>query len=75
MGARSGADRALTYTTRMVEFQMKIVFRSDPALLDLLPMLIAARQVLPNWVRTMPRKAYSEAHERDFVPASNARPS
>ncbi len=66
MGTRSGTDRALTYTDQNDRIQMKIVFRCDPALLDLLPRPVAARQALPDWLRAMPRKAYSEVHERDI---------
>lgn len=45
---------------------MNIVFRCDPALIDILPRPIAAKQALPDWLRTMPRKAYSEVHGRDI---------
>lgn len=45
---------------------MKIVFRCDPALIDLLPRPLPAKQALPDWLRTMPRKAYSEVHGRDI---------
>jgi hypothetical protein len=45
---------------------MEIVFRCDPALLDLLPRPVPAKQALPDWLRTMPRKAHSEVHGRDI---------
>ena len=45
---------------------MNIIFRCDPALLELLPRPIPAKQTLPEWLRTMPRKAYSDLHERDI---------
>jgi hypothetical protein len=41
---------------------MKVTFRCDPALIDSLPRPFAARDALPEWLRTMPRTAYSELH-------------
>jgi hypothetical protein len=41
---------------------MRITFRCDPALLAHLPRPIPARQALPEWLRTMPRDAFSEMH-------------
>ena len=41
---------------------MRITFRCDPALLAHLPRPIPARQALPDWLRTMPRDAFSEMH-------------
>jgi hypothetical protein len=44
---------------------MRVVFRCDPAMLaDLLPPL-PARRALPEWLRAMPRAAYSDTHEQD----------
>ncbi len=45
---------------------MKIVLRCDPALVDVLPQPVAARQTLPDWLRAMPAKAFSELHGRDI---------
>lgn len=45
---------------------MRIVFRCDPALADVLPQPVSARTVLPDWLRAMPRKAYSEIHGREI---------
>ena len=43
---------------------MRIVFRCDPALLDLLPRPIAARDALPEWLRKMAPRAPSAMHGR-----------
>ncbi|WP_394787518.1 hypothetical protein [Rhodoferax sp.] len=45
---------------------MHITFRCDPALLDILPRPIPAKQALPDWLRAMPPKAFSELHGRDI---------
>ncbi|MEW9897646.1 hypothetical protein ABWL39_03260 [Chitinivorax sp. PXF-14] len=45
---------------------MQITFRCDPALIDVLPRPIPARQALPEWLRAMPTKAFSELHGRDI---------
>jgi len=45
---------------------MRIVFRCDPALAETLPQPVPARTVLPDWLRKMPAKAYSEIHGRDI---------
>jgi len=44
---------------------MQITFRCDPALVDLLPRPKLAREAIPDWIRSMPAKAFSEVHERD----------
>jgi hypothetical protein len=44
---------------------MRVVFRCDPALVDVLPRPIPARQALPDWLRAMPNKAFSETHGQD----------
>jgi len=41
---------------------MRIVFRCDPALRDLLPPPVPARAALPDWLRRMPRAAFSATH-------------
>jgi len=41
---------------------MKIVFRCDPAIIDILPKPMPARDGLPGWLKTMPRAAFSEFH-------------
>ncbi|MDE3012085.1 MAG: hypothetical protein KGI67_14470 [Pseudomonadota bacterium] len=41
---------------------MKIRFRCDPALVDLLPRPLPARAALPQWLHDMPSKAWSEVH-------------
>jgi len=41
---------------------MRIKFRCDPALLDLLPRPALARAALPEWLRTMPASAFSPSH-------------
>lgn len=41
---------------------MRIVFRCDPALLDALPRPLPARAALPEWLRRMPRTAFSDLH-------------
>jgi hypothetical protein len=45
---------------------MRVVFRCDPALADHLPPPVAARGVLPDWLRAMPAQAASEIHGRDI---------
>jgi hypothetical protein len=45
---------------------MRIVFRCDPALYDRLPRPVAARAVLPQWLRTMPASAFSELHDQEI---------
>ena len=42
---------------------MQITFRCDPALIDRLPRPAPARSFLPDWLREMPRAAFSELHE------------
>ena len=45
---------------------MRIVFRCDPALVDHLERPVPARRVLPDWLRAMPAKAFSEVHGREI---------
>jgi len=45
---------------------MRILFRCDPALYDRLPRPIAARGVLPDWLRNMPASAFSELHGQEI---------
>ncbi len=42
---------------------MRILFRCDPALADHLPRPVPAREALPEWLRAMPRRAHSDAHD------------
>jgi hypothetical protein len=44
---------------------MRIIFRCDPSMADDLIRPIPARQALPDWLRTMPRTAYSDTHGQD----------
>jgi hypothetical protein len=44
---------------------MRIVFRCDPALYDLLPRPVLARSALPDWLRRMPASAFSETHGQE----------
>jgi len=39
---------------------MRIVFRCDPAIENELMRPVAARAALPDWLRAMPRTAFSE---------------
>jgi hypothetical protein len=41
---------------------MRVTFRCDPALIDVLPRPIPARRALPDWLRAMPTTAQSESH-------------
>lgn len=41
---------------------MRIVFRCDPALREILPPPVPAREALPAWLRGMARTAFSETH-------------
>ena len=45
---------------------MRMIFRCDPALSEYLPRPVAARSLLPDWLRAMPAKAASEIHGRDI---------
>jgi hypothetical protein len=45
---------------------MRILFRCDPALAEFLPRPVPARSTLPDWLRAMPSKAYSEIHGREI---------
>jgi hypothetical protein len=45
---------------------MRIVFRCDPALIDHLPRPVAARSILPDWLRDMPAHAHSNIHDREI---------
>ena len=44
---------------------MRATFRCDPALIGRLPRPIPAREALPDWLRAMPAKAFSELHGED----------
>jgi hypothetical protein len=45
---------------------MRITFRCDPALIDVLPRPVPARDALPDWLRRMRRTALSEAHGQEL---------
>lgn len=45
---------------------MRVVFRCDPVLAEHLPRPVPARAALPDWLRAMPPKAYSEFHGREI---------
>jgi hypothetical protein len=45
---------------------MKITFRCDPALINLLPRPISAKLALPDWLHSMPSRAFSELHGREI---------
>lgn len=45
---------------------MKITFRCDPALIDLLPQPVPARAALPDWLRAMPPRVHSSVHGREI---------
>ncbi len=44
---------------------MRIVFRCDPALYDVLPRPVPARSALPDWLRRMPAAAFSGTHGQE----------
>jgi hypothetical protein len=44
---------------------LKIAFRCDPALREILPRPVPALQALPDWLREMPGVAFSELHGRE----------
>jgi hypothetical protein len=50
----------------MEQTPMRILFRCDPALIDILPRPVPARLALPDWLRTMPRHAFSDLHGEDI---------
>ncbi len=45
---------------------MQITFRCDPALIDLLPRPIPARDALPQWLKAMAPRGWSEVHQREI---------
>ncbi len=45
---------------------MQITFRCDPALVNELPRPVPARRALPNWLRTMPMRAFSDLHGQEI---------
>ena len=45
---------------------MKITFRCDPALIDLLPRPVPARAALPEWLRAMAPRVPSAVHGREI---------
>ncbi len=45
---------------------MQIIFRCDPALIDRIPRPMPARDALPDWLRGMPRHAFSDLHGEDI---------
>jgi hypothetical protein len=45
---------------------MKITFRCDPALIDVLPRPVPARAALPDWLTAMPPRAPSAVHGREI---------
>ncbi|MFL6700228.1 MAG: hypothetical protein ACJ8GJ_23915, partial [Vitreoscilla sp.] len=45
---------------------MKITFRCDPALVDLLPRPVPARAALPDWLRALAPRAPSAVHGREI---------
>ena len=45
---------------------MNIIFRCDPALIDLLPRPIPAKAALPDWLRQMAPRAPSAVHQRSI---------
>ena len=46
---------------------MRVVFRCDPALRDMLPPPVPARDALPEWLRAMAPRAASELHGGEAV--------
>lgn len=45
---------------------MKITFRCDPALIDVLPRPVPAKEALPGWLRKMAPRAPSSVHQRSI---------
>jgi hypothetical protein len=45
---------------------MRMIFRCDPTLSAHLPRPVAARGMLPDWLRAMPANAHSQIHGRDI---------
>jgi len=45
---------------------VRVVFRCDPALEPYLVRPVPARRALPDWLRAMPAKAFSEVHGREI---------
>jgi hypothetical protein len=53
---------------------MKITFRCDPALIDLLPRPVPARAALPEWLRAMAPRAESAVHGREICTVKQCPP-
>ena len=51
---------------------MRIVFRCDPALADVLPQPVPARAALPDWLRAMRNRAFSPTHGQDVRTVSGS---
>jgi len=45
---------------------MQVTFKCDPAIIDLLPRPVPAREALPAWLRTMPATAFSDIHGEEL---------
>ena len=45
---------------------MNVVFRCDPALIDLLPRPVPAKSMLPGWLRQMSPRVASDVHQRSI---------
>ena len=45
---------------------MKVTFRCDPALVDLLPRPVPAKQALPDWLRALKPRVPSAVHGREI---------
>ena len=45
---------------------MQVIFRCDPALIDVLPKPQPARTALPDWLRALAPRRHSELHGRDI---------
>src|SRR5260221_1724193 len=41
---------------------MRVTFKCDPALIELLPSPVPAREAIPGWLRTTPGAAFSDVY-------------
>src|ERR1700735_580384 len=64
-GIVAGARRSGALPLPLRPEAMRVVFRCDPTLADGLIRPMPARQALPEWLRAMPRTAYSQTHGQD----------
>ncbi len=64
--ARPDALPTLVFGRALFFAPMKIIFRCDPALIDLLPRPVPAKAALPDWLRALAPRVPSAVHGREI---------